>query len=64
MLRDDLPGGTRSADEVEQRLADERYIADRGLSVSLFLALTLKRPLFVEGEAGVGKTALATAMQT
>ena len=51
-----------SADEVEQRLADERYIADRGLSVSLFLALTLGRPLFVEGEAGVGKTALATAI--
>ena len=37
-------------------------MADRGLAVSLFLAQRLKRPLFVEGEAGVGKTALAGAM--
>ena len=37
-------------------------MADRGLAVSLFLALRLKRPLFLEGEAGVGKTALAAAM--
>ena len=36
-------------------------MADRGLAVSLFLALRLKRPLFLEGEAGVGKTALAAA---
>jgi MoxR-like ATPase len=37
-------------------------VADRGLAVALFLALTLERPLFLEGEAGVGKTALAAAM--
>jgi len=37
-------------------------VADRGLAVSLFLALRLKRPLFLEGEAGVGKTALAAAV--
>jgi MoxR-like ATPase len=37
-------------------------VADRGLAVSLFLALRLKRPLFLEGEAGVGKTAVAGAM--
>ena len=43
------------------RLADQHYVADRGLAVSLFLALRLKRPLFLEGEAGVGKTALAGA---
>jgi len=54
--------GLTSADDVEQRLAGERYVADRGLAVSLFLALTLGRPLFLEGEAGVGKTALATAI--
>jgi MoxR-like ATPase len=36
-------------------------VADRGLAVSLFLALRLRRPLFLEGEAGVGKTALAGA---
>jgi MoxR-like ATPase len=39
----------------------EHYVADRGLAVSLFLALKLHRPLFLEGEAGVGKTALAAA---
>jgi len=37
-------------------------VADRGLAVSLFLALKLGRPLFLEGEAGVGKTALAAAV--
>jgi len=37
-------------------------VADHGLAVSLFLALRLKRPLFLEGEAGVGKTAVAGAM--
>jgi MoxR-like ATPase len=37
-------------------------VADRGLAISLFLALRLKRPLFLEGEAGVGKTAVAGAM--
>ena len=36
-------------------------MADRGLAISLFLALRLKRPLFLEGEAGVGKTSLASA---
>jgi MoxR-like ATPase len=43
-------------------LAGQHYVADRGLAVSLFLALRLRRPLFIEGEAGVGKTALATAV--
>ena len=37
-------------------------MADRGLAVSVFLALQLRRPLFLEGEAGVGKTALASAV--
>ena len=38
------------------------YIADRALATSLFLALTLKRPLFLEGEAGVGKTEVAKVL--
>ncbi len=37
-------------------------MADRGLAVSLFLALRLRRPLFLEGQPGVGKTALAAAV--
>src|SRR5438477_4211350 len=56
-----LPG---SISDLQQRLADQHYVADRGLAVSLFLALRLTRPLFLEGEAGVGKTALAAAVAT
>jgi MoxR-like ATPase len=51
-----------SISELQQRLAEQRYVADRGLAVSLFIALRLGRPLFLEGEAGVGKTALAGAI--
>jgi MoxR-like ATPase len=51
-----------SISDLQQRLATERYVADRGLVVSVFLALRLGRPLFLEGEAGVGKTALAGAI--
>ena len=40
---------------------EQHYVADRALAVSLFLALKLQRPLFLEGEAGVGKTSLAAA---
>jgi MoxR-like ATPase len=47
---------------LQQRLAAQHYVADRGLAIALFLALRLRRPLFLEGQAGVGKTALATAV--
>ncbi len=50
-----------SLSELQQRLSAQHYIVDQGLAVSLYLALTLKRPLFLEGEAGVGKTSLAAA---
>ena len=43
-------------------MAADRYIADRDLSVALFLALKLRRPLFLEGEAGVGKTEVAKVL--
>ena len=52
----------QSIADLHQRLAAAHYVADHGLAVSVFLALRLKRPLFLEGEAGVGKTALAGAM--
>ncbi|MGE0811718.1 MAG: AAA family ATPase [Vicinamibacterales bacterium] len=56
------PALVGSIDEVEERLAAASYVADRGLAVSIYLAVTLGRPLFLEGEAGVGKTAVAHAL--
>jgi MoxR-like ATPase len=49
-----------SVPALQERLAAHGYVADHGLAVSLVLALRLQRPLFLEGEAGVGKTSLAT----
>ncbi len=43
-------------------LAEHAYLADRGLSTAMFLALSLGRPLLLEGEAGVGKTEVAKAL--
>src|ERR1043166_5717406 len=57
-----------SVDALQEALAGEHYIAERGLAVPIYLALRLKRPLFLEGEAGVGKTegakVLAAALKT
>jgi MoxR-like ATPase len=49
-------------DQLQQALEGERYIADRGLAVSVYLALTLRRPLLLEGEPGVGKTEVARTL--
>ena len=43
-------------------LADAGYLADDGLAMAGFLALKLRRPIFLEGDAGVGKTAFAAAL--
>jgi MoxR-like ATPase len=43
-------------------LAAHEYLADEGLATSVFLALRLQRPLFLEGDAGVGKTEVAKAL--
>jgi len=51
-----------SIDAVEALLADQGYVCGRGLSTAAFLALRLGRPLFLEGEAGVGKTEIAKAI--
>src|SRR5216683_513072 len=48
-----------SIDETQKLLASGDYVADRSLATSLFLALAMRRPLFLEGEAGVGKTEIA-----
>jgi MoxR-like ATPase len=49
----------KSIDETQALLARGEYVADRSLATSLFLSLAMRRPLFLEGEAGVGKTEIA-----
>ena len=51
-----------SVDSVVEMLAGGNYVADRSLSTALFLALKLGRPLFLEGEAGVGKTEIGKVL--
>jgi MoxR-like ATPase len=51
-----------SVDSTSELLAGGDYIAGRGLATSLFLAFALRRPLFLEGEAGVGKTEVAKVL--
>ncbi|MBK1837383.1 MoxR family ATPase [Azospirillum sp. YIM B02556] len=53
-----------SVDEALALLTRGNYVADRSLATALFLALKLKRPLFLEGEAGVGKTEIAKVLAT
>jgi len=52
----------KSIDETLSLLADARYVADRSLATVVFLALRMRRPLFLEGEAGVGKTEIAKVL--
>ncbi|MFV1463429.1 MULTISPECIES: AAA family ATPase [unclassified Phaeobacter] len=54
-----LPG---SIDAVQTLLTGAGYVADRGLATVVFLSLRLGRPLFLEGEAGVGKTEIAKTL--
>ncbi|WP_199536605.1 AAA family ATPase [Phaeobacter piscinae] len=54
-----MPG---SIDAVETLLTEAGYVADRGLATVVFLSLRLGRPLFLEGEAGVGKTEIAKTL--
>jgi MoxR-like ATPase len=51
-----------SVESVSAALAAHGYLADEGLATSIFLALTLQRPLLLEGEAGVGKTEVAKVL--
>ena len=57
-----MSGDLASIDAVEAMLAAQDYISNRALSTVVFLALRLDRPLFLEGEAGVGKTEIAKAI--
>ncbi|MCH6581727.1 MAG: MoxR family ATPase [Gammaproteobacteria bacterium] len=54
----------QSVDDTEELLAAGKYVADRSLATAMFLALKLERPLFLEGEAGVGKTEIANVLAT
>ena len=51
-----------SVEDVAAALESQDYVADRGLSVAVHLSLQLGRPLFLEGEAGVGKTEVAKVL--
>jgi MoxR-like ATPase len=55
-------GQPTSPEELGRALDAVGYLADEGLATAAFLALTMHRPLFCEGDAGVGKTALAAAL--
>jgi MoxR-like ATPase len=48
--------------DLQQSLSEHGYVAERGLATSLFLSLRLPKPLFLEGEAGVGKTEVAKTL--
>ena len=52
----------QSIDETLALLADGEYVAERSLATAVFLALRMQRPLFLEGEAGVGKTEIAKVL--
>jgi MoxR-like ATPase len=52
----------KSIDELMISLRERLYVAERGLATSIYLAYKLGRPLFLEGEAGVGKTEVAKMM--
>jgi len=54
--------GIESVDAMLATLGQGNYVADRPLSTALYLALSLGRPLFLEGEAGVGKTEIAKVL--
>jgi len=57
-----LPPGVSRSQDLQARLREFDYLADDGLATAIFLALKLGRPLFLEGEAGVGKTEVAKVL--
>jgi MoxR-like ATPase len=56
------PAEPQDVEHVRAGLAEHDYLADEGLATSIFLALRLRRPLLLEGEAGVGKTEVAKVL--
>ncbi|XHC00793.1 MoxR family ATPase [Nitratireductor sp. ac15] len=62
MAQSSTRGLPQSIDETLALLTEGGYVADRSLATVLFLSLTMQRPLFLEGEAGVGKTEIAKVL--
>jgi MoxR-like ATPase len=62
VVEKDLITQIESINEVDKGLQGELYISDRSLATSIFLSLKLNKPLFLEGEAGVGKTEIAKVL--
>jgi MoxR-like ATPase len=64
-LRPPMPQALpKSIDETAALLANADYVAERSLATAVFLALRMKKPLFLEGEAGVGKTEIAKVLSS
>jgi MoxR-like ATPase len=59
-----LANDIQSIDHLQTLLAGQAYVSERSLATAIFLALKLQRPLFLEGEAGVGKTEVALALSS
>jgi MoxR-like ATPase len=59
-----LAGGPESVGQLTDLLHQDGYLADRGLSTALFVAMSLQRPILLEGEVGVGKTEVAKVLAT
>jgi len=57
-----LPPGVSRSGDLKERLREGSYLAGEGLATAIFLALKLEKPLFLEGEAGVGKTEVAKVL--
>jgi MoxR-like ATPase len=60
--RGGAPPGVSRASDLALGLKENDYLADEGLATAIFLALKLRKPLFLEGEAGVGKTEVAKVL--
>jgi MoxR-like ATPase len=60
--RGSLPASVRTPADLADLLSTADYLADNGVATAAYLALALGRPLFLEGEPGVGKTSLAPAL--
>jgi MoxR-like ATPase len=57
-----MPNQHLTTERIQQMLESQSYIADRNITMAVFLALTLQKPLLIEGPAGVGKTEIAKVM--